>query len=49
LEHLAEKLRTSLKARMGELVGLGDKGNHGDRWTHQAQLLRAIEKILSGK
>ena len=47
LEHLADRLSNSLKRRMAEMVDLGNKAGHGDRWAKETQVLQKIEKILS--
>lgn len=48
LEDVAEELRTSIRQRKAEQLQLGEDGSHRDRIRQEAQLLRQIEKKLSG-
>lgn len=48
LEELAHDLRGSVRARQNEQQRLGEDGPHRGRIGEELQLLRQIEKVLSG-
>jgi len=48
LEHAAQNLRESIKRRKQELIDLGEDAAHRKRVGEEEQLLRQIEKKLSG-
>ncbi len=48
LEELRDDLRTSIRTRNQEAIRLGEDGPHRNRIREEQQLLRQIEKVLSG-
>jgi RHS repeat-associated protein len=48
MEEAAEELRESIKARNAEQMKYGEEGGHRERIRQEEQLLRQIEKKLSG-
>jgi len=48
MEQLADELRQSIPNRKVEMLKLGDDVAHANRIREEEQLLRQLEKILSG-
>jgi hypothetical protein len=48
LQHGAQELRESIRARKAQQVRFGEEGVHRARIAEEEDLLRKIEKVLSG-